>query len=269
MSAVSSHSLVRDVLLRDGSTLRLRDPAPADLDDIKVFYDERLSDESRYMRFHGYLRTEVAPRAYAEANGIDRVALIGRQGDKVVAAASYDLLREPGAAEVAFAVADRFRGRGTATRMLEQLAAIASERGVGRFDAEVMLGTSRPMLLVFERAGFGVRRKGTGGELTVSLDITPSEEVRTHRRARPRRCRGVAAADRGPAIDCRRRSFRSARRPRSCILEDILDGGFRGVVTPVNRTGEVVCSMRSATAPDRPPRNPRARHRSRRLGRAA
>ena len=34
----------------------------------------------------------------------------------------------------------------------------------------------------------------------------------------------------------------------AAVLKYILDGGFRGVVTPVNRTGEVVCSMRSATA---------------------
>ena len=74
--------LVRDVLLRDGSTLRLRTPTAADLDDIKAFYDEGLSEESRYMRFHGYLRTEVAARAYAEANGVDRFALIGRQGER-------------------------------------------------------------------------------------------------------------------------------------------------------------------------------------------
>ena len=65
-------------------------------------------------------------REYAEADGDDRVALIGRHGDRVVAAAGYDRLREPGAAEVAFAVADDFHGRGTATRMLEQLADIAA-----------------------------------------------------------------------------------------------------------------------------------------------
>ena len=57
------------------------------------------------------------------------MALIGRHGGRVVAAAGYDRLREPGAAEVAFAVADDFHGRGTATRMLEQLADIAAERG--------------------------------------------------------------------------------------------------------------------------------------------
>jgi hypothetical protein len=62
------------------------------------------------MRFHGYARTDIAARASAEPNGMDRVALIGRQGDSVVAVANYDLLREPGVAEVAFAVADDFQG---------------------------------------------------------------------------------------------------------------------------------------------------------------
>jgi len=93
-----------------------------------------------------------------------------------VAAAGYDVLREPGAAEVAFAVADDFQGRGAATRMLEQLATIAAERGIHRFDAEVMQG-NRGMITVFERAGFDVRRKSAFGELTVSLDLSPSEAV--------------------------------------------------------------------------------------------
>ncbi|HUO73073.1 MAG TPA: GNAT family N-acetyltransferase [Solirubrobacteraceae bacterium] len=243
---MSSGALVRDVLLRDGSTLRLRAPTHEDLDDIKAFYDEGLSDESRYMRFHGYLRTEVAARAYAEANGVDRVALIGRQGDHIVAAASYDLLREPGTAEVAFAVADDFQGRGTATRMLEQLASIAAERGVRRFDAEV-LGTNRPMLLVFERAGFEIRRKGTFGELTVSLDITPSEAVRERIDARDH---VAAIASLRPILSPRAIAVVGASSAPgdlgAAVLKDILDGGFRGVVSPVNRSGEVVSSMRCA-----------------------
>jgi hypothetical protein len=40
--------LVRDVLLRDGSTLRLQTPTPVDYDDTKAFYDG-LSPESRYL----------------------------------------------------------------------------------------------------------------------------------------------------------------------------------------------------------------------------
>jgi GNAT superfamily N-acetyltransferase len=116
-----SQPVVRDVLLRDGSTLRMQAPTPADYDDIKKFYDG-LSQESRYMRFHGFGRTDTAARAAAEAGGVDRVWLIARHDRPVVAVAGFDGLREPRAAEVSFAVADGFKRRGTGTRMLEQLA---------------------------------------------------------------------------------------------------------------------------------------------------
>ena len=45
-SAGESERLVRDVLLRDGATLRLQAPTPADFEDIKEFFDG-LSAESR------------------------------------------------------------------------------------------------------------------------------------------------------------------------------------------------------------------------------
>ena len=93
-SAAESRPLVRDVLLRDGSTLRLQAPTPSDFEDIKAFYDG-LSEESRYLRFHGCGRTDIAARADAEAGGVDRVALIGRHDGRVVAVAGYDGLREP------------------------------------------------------------------------------------------------------------------------------------------------------------------------------
>ena len=71
-AAGESERLVRDVLLRDGSTLRLQAPTPADFDDITEFFDG-LSAESRYLRFHGYGRTDIAARA--PRGGV--VALIG------------------------------------------------------------------------------------------------------------------------------------------------------------------------------------------------
>ena len=83
--------------------------------------------------------------------------------------------------------------------MLEQLAEIAAERGINRFDAEV-LSENRAMLGVFKGAGFGVRRRGSYGELTVSLDI-PS-------------CFAPRAADRRlMVLPCR--AFRLCQRPRS------------------------------------------------------
>src|SRR4051812_47698900 len=168
-------SLVRDVILRDGSALRLRSPEPEDETAIKAFFDG-LSAESRYTRFHGAGRTDTVSRDYAHADGDTRVALLARLGDRIVAVAGYDRLNEPGVAEVAFAVADDMQGRGLATRLLEQLAAAGAERGVRRFDAEVM-ADNRAMLHVFGRAGFDVRRTTSWGETHLELDIRPTERL--------------------------------------------------------------------------------------------
>lgn len=235
--------VVRDVILRDGSTLRLRSAAPEDFDDLVAFYDG-LSEQSRYLRFHGFGRTDVAARDYAEADGDARVALIGRQAGRVVAAAGYDRLREPGAAEVAFTVADDFQGRGTATRLLEQLASIASGRAIQRFDAEVM-SDNRAMLAVFKRGGFGLRRQGAFGEVVVSLDIRPDEDVED--RIAERDHRGAVASLRPILAPAAIAVVGASRRPGSVghgVLANVLEGDFAGVVTPVSRTGGVVRSVR-------------------------
>jgi acyl-CoA synthetase (NDP forming)/RimJ/RimL family protein N-acetyltransferase len=243
-SAPEPRRLVRDVLLRDGSTLRLQAPTPMDFEDIKAFYDG-LSPESRYFRFHGFGRTDTVARAAAEASGVDRLALIGRHDGRVVAAAGYDGLREPGVAEVAFAVADHDQRRGIGMRMLEQLAAIAADRGIHRFDAWVM-AANRAMLGVFEHAGFAVRREGFG-ELTVSLDITPTDAVlerideRDHL-ASIASLRPILAPSSVAVVG-------AAATPGNvghAVLANIITGGFEGVVTPVNRAGGVVCSIRAA-----------------------
>jgi acyl-CoA synthetase (NDP forming)/GNAT superfamily N-acetyltransferase len=236
--------LVRDVLLRDGSTLRLQAPTPVDFEDIKAFYDG-LSLESRHFRFHGFGRTDTVARADAEASGVDRLALIGRHDGRVMAVACYVGLREPGVAEVAFAVADDHQRRGIGMRMLEQLAALAADRGIRRFDAEVM-ANNRPMLGVFEHAGFAVRREGFG-ELTVWLDITPTEAVLER----------IDERDHVAAVASLRAIFApssvavvgAAATPGNvgrAVLANIIAGGFEGVVIPVNRDGGVVCSIRAA-----------------------
>jgi acetate---CoA ligase (ADP-forming) len=237
--------LIRDVLLRDGSTLRLQATAPADYENIKAFYDE-LSPESAYFRFHGTGRTDIIARAEAEATGVDRLALIGRLDGRVIAASSYDGLREPGAAEVAFAVADQHQRRGIGTRMLEQLAVIAAERGIRRFDAEVM-AANRRMLGVFEHAGFAVKREGSFGEVTVSLDITPSESVRE---VIGERDHAAAIASLRPILAPSSIAVVGAAATRAnvgkAVLANIVSGGFQGVVMPVNRDGGVICSMQAA-----------------------
>src|ERR1035438_2676902 len=244
-SAPEPRRLVRDVLLRDGSTLRLQAPTPVDYEDIKAFYDG-LSQESRYFRFHGFGRTDTVARADAEASGVDRLALIGRHDGRVVAVTGYDGLREPGVAEVAFAVADDDQRRGIGMRMLEQLAEIAAGRGIHRFDAEVM-ANNRLMLGVFEHAGFAVRRWGSSGELTVSLDITPTEAV-LERISERDHFAAVASlrAILAPSAVAVAGAAATPGNVGRAVLANIITGGFKGVVTPVNRAGGVVCSIRAA-----------------------
>ncbi len=235
--------MVRDVLLRDGTVLRLRAPTPADLDDIRAFYDA-LSPDSLYMRFHGYGRTDLAARQSAMADGKDRVALIARHGDRIVAVAGYDRLREPGAAEVAFAVAEDHRRRGAATRLLEQLAQIGGERGIRRFDAEV-LADNRGMLTVFRKAGFGLRRRGLGGELTVALDITPTTEVLE--RIDERDHRGVVASLR-PLLSPRSIAVIGAAPGNigAQVLARLAEGGFHGTAVTVGADGGVGGPLQTA-----------------------
>jgi acetate---CoA ligase (ADP-forming) len=237
--------LVRDVILRDGSALRLRSPRPEDEADIRAFFDA-LSPESRYMRFHGFGRTDKAARDYARADGDARVALAARLGDRVVSVAGYDLLNEPAAAEVHFAVAEDMRGRGLATRMLEQLAEIASERGITRFDAEV-IADNGSMLRVFSNTGFDTRRRSDFGEIHLALDLHPSERLeeriadRTHAAAvaslrplmAPRSVAVVGASAREDSVG-------------GAVFRSIVAGGFTGVATPVHPSGGVVASSRAA-----------------------
>jgi len=222
----------------------LQAPTPADFDDIRAFY-ERLSPQSRFFRFHGFGRVDTVARAAAEASGVDRLALIGRHEGRVVAAAGYEGLREPGVAEIAMAVADDDQRRGIGTRMLEQLAAIGAERGIRRFDAAV-LANNRLMLRVFDHAGFAVRREGFG-EVMVTLDITPTAAVLER----------IDERDHFAAIA----SLRPVLAPSSvavmgaadapgnvgrAVLANISAGNFQGALSAVNRAGGVVCSMRAA-----------------------
>ncbi|MEN3285298.1 MAG: hypothetical protein V7607_6438, partial [Solirubrobacteraceae bacterium] len=237
-------TLVRDVILRDGSALRLRSPRPEDEPAIKAFFDG-LAPESRYMRFHGHGRTDIVAHDYATADGDTRVALIAHLGDRVVAVAGYDRLNEPGVAEVAFAVADDLRGRGLATRMLEQLADVAADRGLGRFEAEV-LADNRAMLRVFASAGFDVCRQSAFGEAHVELDIRPSEQLAE--RIADRDHRATVASLRPLLHPASLAVIGASARPDSAgreVLHRVVAEGFAGVASPVSRGGGVVASMRA------------------------
>ena len=132
----------RDVILRDGTTLRLHPPQAVEADALLGFFS-RLSKESLYFRFHGF--PSVGPALVApflEPDGVERGTLVGTLaepgGERIVAVAGWTRLRDPRTAEAAFAVEDAMQGRGVGTRLLEQLALSAAAAGIESFVAEVL-----------------------------------------------------------------------------------------------------------------------------------
>jgi acetyl coenzyme A synthetase (ADP forming)-like protein len=245
LTASDSPAAAVDVILRDGSTLRLRAPAREDAGALAAFF-AGLSERSRYLRFHGVQRIdETLGERLVEPDWRDRGVLAGVLGDgRVVAVAEYARLRDAAAAEVAFAVTDELQGRGIGTRLLEQLAARAAEAGIQRFVAEV-LPENRAMLGVFEDAGFEVARELEAGEVEVQFPIAPTEPFRT--RVDERDHLAVAASLR-PFFELRSLAVIGASRRRGSIggelFRNVLAADFAGSAYPVNREGEAVGGVR-------------------------
>jgi acetyl coenzyme A synthetase (ADP forming)-like protein len=252
MGAVALAAQPVDVILRDGSTLRLRAPLRADEDALVRFFSE-LSDRSLYLRFHGLPTLDAhLAEPVLEPDWSDRGSLLGavseNGGEQIVAIANYVRLRDPSSAEVAFAVADAFQGRGVGTRLLEQLAARAAQQGVERFVAEVM-AENTAMLRVFEDAGFEVTRSLSGGEVEVAFPIEPTD-VYVARQAE--RDHVAVVASLRPFFEPGSVAVLGASSRRGTIggelFRNILEADFTGAAHPVNLKGEPVAGVRAYTS---------------------
>ena len=238
-----------DVILRDGTTLRLRSPGPTDDETLLEFF-RGLSERSLYRRFHGL--PSVDERLVEPLTSVDwqeSGALVGSIDDEIVAVANFVRLRDPSAAEVAFAVADEYQRRGIGTRLLEQLAALAGGMGIERFIA-VVLPDNRQMLGVFEAVGFAVTREIAGGEVELSFPIAPTE--RYLRKRRDAATIEAVVASLRPFFEPASVAVVGASRRRGSIggelFRNVLEADFAGVAYPVNRSGESVAGVRAYTS---------------------
>jgi acetate---CoA ligase (ADP-forming) len=240
---------VVDVILKDGGTLRLRAPAAADADALLGFFGT-LSDRSLYLRFHGIRHIDRAlVDPFLDPDWNDRgtlMATIEEDGEEsVVALANYVRLREPSAAEIAFAVADAQQGRGIGTRLLEQLAMRAGGMGIATFVAEVM-AENRAALSVFADAGFELARELEGGEVELRFPIAPTESFRARVEARDH----VAVTESlRPFFTPQSVAVIGASTRRGSIggelFRNILAADFTGAAYPVNLSGESVAGVRA------------------------
>ena len=223
-----------DVVLRDGTVARLRPILPSDAEAIHRFHAGQ-SEESIYLRFFAPIR-ELSERDVARfttVDYVDRMALVATIRDDIIGIGRYDRVT-PDSAEVAFNISDHYQGKGIGSVLLEHLAAIAQEHGIGRFEAEV-LPQNRKMLSVFAEAGYEVSKRYEDGVVVLHFDIEPTAQSLSVRFAREHRAEAVSVASllhpRSIAV------VGVSRRERAIghqVMRHILDGGFTGEVYPVN-----------------------------------
>ena len=142
-----------DVVLRDGSTAHVRPASVADRPLLIEFY-EQLSPESRYFRFFGKPRVDVIVDDVMHAcTREDAFTLVAEFDHRIVAVAQFFLLPDAhDRAEVAFAIADAYQGRGIGTQLLERLGVAARALGVTAFEA-YLLRYNEKMREVFVDSG--------------------------------------------------------------------------------------------------------------------
>ena len=235
-----------DVVLRDGSTVRIRVMRPSDEASLCDLISS-LSEESRWLRFYcNQNRTAIAAEAHREANLDQAFGLVAVSGEeeRVVGHAFYVAINDQ-RAEVAFTIANEYQGRGLGSILLGQLAQVASANGIEIFEAEVVAANHR-MLHVFRASGFPIEVTANVGQLRVVFPTSFTTEARKQFERRE----SVAAVNalklffepRGVAVI-------GASRQRGTIggeiLHNLLSFGFKGPVYPVNPSATVIQNVPS------------------------
>ncbi|PCG82912.1 acyl-CoA synthetase [Streptomyces sp. WZ.A104] len=233
-----------DVVLRDGGTARIRPITTDDAERLVSFY-EQVSDESKYYRFFApYPRlSDRDVHRFTHHDYVDRVGLAVTIGGEFIGTVRYDRIDDRGRpasapadeAEVAFLVQDAHQGRGVASALLEHIAAVARERGIRRFAAEVLPANNK-MIKVFRDAGYTQRRSFEDGSVHLTLDLEPTEKSLAVQRGREQRAEARSVQrllDPGSvAVIGTGRTTGGVGRT---VLRNLLASGFTGRTYAVNR----------------------------------
>lgn len=233
-----------DVVLRDGTTARLRPITPDDADGLQAMHRGQ-SQSSIYLRYFTY-KSQLSKKdleRFTVVDYKDRVAFVVQRRGRILGVGRYD--RYPGrdVAEVAFNIADDAQGRGLGSIFMEHLAVAARENGIRRFTAEV-LPENRKMLSVFQDSGFEVARHFEDGVVAVEFPIDPTARWRAVMESREHRAEAQSVTEIvNPSSVAVVGASRDAESVGHVVLEHILDGGFTGDVYAVNREAFEVCGV--------------------------
>jgi len=233
-----------DVVLRDGGTARIRPITVDDAERLVSFY-EQVSDESKYYRFFApYPRLSAKDvHRFTHHDFVDRVGLAATVGGEFIATVRYDRINADGLpasapadeAEVAFLVQDAHQGRGVASALLEHIAAVARERDIRRFAAEVLPANIK-MIKVFTDAGYTQKRSFEDGVVRLEFDLEPTARSLAVQRAREQRAEARSVqrllAPGSVAVIGAGRAPGGVGRS---VLTNLRDAGFTGRLYAVNK----------------------------------
>ncbi|MFF3000524.1 GNAT family N-acetyltransferase [Streptomyces sp. NPDC057950] len=236
-----------DVVLRDGGTARVRPITVDDAERLVSFY-EQVSDESKYYRFFApYPRLSAKDvHRFTHHDFVDRVGLAATIGGEFIATVRYDRIGAGGLpasapadeAEVAFLVQDAHQGRGVASALLEHIAAVARERDIRRFAAEVLPANTK-MIKVFTDAGYQQKRHFEDGVVRLEFDLEPTDRSLAVQRAREQRAEARSVQRLlAPGSVAVIGAGRTAGGVGRSVLANLREAGFTGRLYAVNKSLE-------------------------------
>jgi len=228
--------------LRDGTAATLKIATADDHTAVKRFFHD-LSPESRRRRFFGIAEPSDAFIARwcdssDPAQGLTMLALRLVEGELLPIAIGSYITIGSSTAEVAFAVDDRFQGKGLGSILLERLATVAAASGLQRFEATT-LPENAAMLEVFHESGFEIRSRTESGTIGVRFSLSPTDQAVA---SAERRMAIASAASLKPLLEPSTVAVIGASRDPSSIgrriLKAMASGGFAGHIYPINPRAE-------------------------------
>ncbi len=228
-----------DVVLRDGSTVRIR-PARAEDRTLVEDYLIELSPETRRLRFWSQaIDVGALAQRVVDVDYDDRLTLLVMRGEEMIGGAQYVRL-DGRRAEISLSVTDAWQGRGIGSILLGHLAQAAAANGVAIFVAEVLAENHR-MINVFRASGFPVSIRALPGSIEVEFPISlTSDAIAQFEERETEASTNALRTFLMPASI----AVIGASRDRSSIggqlFHNLLTTGFAGPVYPVNPKAEVV-----------------------------
>ncbi|MFJ4790104.1 GNAT family N-acetyltransferase [Streptomyces sp. NPDC088794] len=234
-------------LVRTGRSTFVRPVRPEDVDRLVAFVGGLSRATLAYRSLGPVVRArDDVIRRGAHVDYLNELALVALAGDEIAGLVRYVRdPEEPEHAEVTFTIRDDHQSEGFGRLLLEHIAAAARTRGIRVLEADVLADNTR-MINVFLGSGYRVE-SGPPGQI-VHFEIAVDPQAQAVARAERREHTAV------------RRSLRPLLEPRSVaviganrgpltigheIVANLLRGGFRGPVFPVNPRAEQVAGAQA------------------------